>query len=260
MSATVTGPKKKLGLAPRGENSVSESPPAAVLEVSPPRQATQLDMLPSAAIAAGRPTTEPTCIGDAIAKIVDGPHEVEQPAGAPDSAQPNVEQPTGHVVNLRLSSLLPGKNGRGELDVADLKESFLHSPQLQNIVVRPVDGSDEKYEIIGGHRRVEALRQLGRTHVEARVFETDDVTAELYGIEENLRRKALADEGSALARAKELYEAKGATGRGGDRRSSKFISNGHGGREAMSATAKVAKLVEKSVCKFITLTACSPTY
>ena len=218
-----------------------------------PRQTVQLDMLPSAESPEPAAATAPPCIVDAVAEMLEtGATTVEPTAGDPRPAPPDPpeldgSQVAGRLVELPLTSLLSGKNRRDEDgDVSDLKYSLQRAPQLQNIVVRPAPGVEGKYEIIGGHRRVEALLQLGRTHVEAKVFETDDVTAELYGLEENLRRKALSDEGAALARAKELYEARGATGRGGDRRSAEFVSNGHGGRKSKSATAQLAALTGKS--------------
>lgn len=239
MIGSKPGSKKRLVI-------VDEGPPAADLEVPPSRRTTQLDMLPSAALSVGV-IAVPASIGDALAEVANGAKEVEHTAVEPPAAPPRPEHLRSRLVELPLDSLLSGRNRRDEVDdLVDLTESLRHAPQLQNILVRPVDGSEDKYEIIGGHRRVEALRQLGRTHVEARIFETDDLTAELYGLEENLRRKALANEGAALARAKELYEAKGATRRGGDRRSSKFVSNGHAGNEKKSATAQLAALTHKS--------------
>lgn len=253
-SKTKSGPKRGPAQAPEPVNvAVNAGPSGAVSGPLLPRQTVQLDMLPSAESPEPGAPTAPPCIIDAVAEMLEtGATRVEPPAGDPPPAPPDPSeldggQVPGRLVELPLASLLSGKNRRdNDDDVSDLKESLQHAPQLQNIVVRPAPDAEGKYEIIGGHRRVQALLQLGRTHVEAKVFETDDVTAELYGLEENLRRKALSDEGAALARAQELYGARGARGRGGDRRSAEFISNGHNGREGMSATAKVAKLVEKS--------------
>ncbi len=153
--------------------------------------------------------------------------------------------PTGRLARIPVSSLVPGRNYRGDdVDVSDLVESFAHAPQLQNVVVRPL--ADGKFEVIAGNRRTAAARHLEWSDIMVMVLEVDDATAEAYGLEENLRRTPLADASNALAKLKDLYVEKGARGRGGDRRSKAFLSNGHDGHLNKSATAKVAKVASKS--------------
>lgn len=107
---------------------------------------------------------------------------------------------------LPVRSLRSGRNPRGaHFDVTDLIESFGRSPQLHNVVVRPVPEAEKQWEVVAGHRRVEAFRKLGYSHIEAKVVSVDDETAERLALEENLRRKALPDEASAVARLIELY-------------------------------------------------------
>jgi len=109
-------------------------------------------------------------------------------------------KPTAPTRWLKLSSLVPGQNPRGtDFEVDDLIESFEKTPLLHNIVVRRI-GTGDKYEIIAGHRRVEAAKQKGWASVEAKIVEVADTTAELMMLEENIRRKALPDEVGALAR------------------------------------------------------------
>jgi hypothetical protein len=148
---------------------------------------------------------------------------------------------------IPLGKLRPGKNPRGRppYKVDDLLTSFANTPLLQNIVVRRIAGPRDEYEVIAGHRRYEAAKRLGWSHIEAKVVEVSDEITEAYALEENLRRKALPDEPTALARLLEIYERQGATRRGGDRRSARFKeSNGQAGR--LSAVARIAKTTGQS--------------
>lgn len=141
---------------------------------------------------------------------------------------------------LKVSNLVPGRNPRGsKFSVADLLESFEHAPVLHNVVVRAVPGTREKYEIIAGHRRVAAARKKGLAQVEAKILEADDLTAEALAIEENVRRAALPDEPTALARLLEIYELQRPTKRGGDRHSKEYRSN----RQSATLKSGVARVV-----------------
>jgi ParB/RepB/Spo0J family partition protein len=122
-----------------------------------------------------------------------------------------------------LRKLRHWRNPRGaKFRVDDLIQSFDHAPQLQNIVVRRLPGPRDEYEVISGHRRVEAARRKGWGHIEAKVVEVADETAEAYALEENLRRKALPDEPSAVARLLAIYDRTSPVKHGGDRRSKEY--------------------------------------
>lgn len=126
---------------------------------------------------------------------------------------------------VKLSNLRAGRNPRGaDFTVEDLVESFEKTPLLHNVVVRPLAGAREQFEVVAGHRRVEAARRKGWSQIEAKVVDVGDDLAEQIALEENLRRKNLDDEAGALARLVELYEQQGGrrSRRGGDRRSKNF--------------------------------------
>lgn len=150
---------------------------------------------------------------------------------------------------IRLDHLVPGKDPRhGAGDVDDLLESFSQgAPQLQNIVVRRVPGKIDRFEIITGNRRVRAARKKGWSHIEAKILDVDDVTAEVYGLEENLRRRQLPDEATALARLVDLYALKTPSKRGGDHKSNAFKKS-KSQKENLkgSAAALVAQAVGQS--------------
>lgn len=52
--------------------------------------------------------------------------------------------------------------------------SVEHAPLLQNVVVRRVAGSRDRYEVIAGARRFDAARQKGWSHVEANIVDVPD--------------------------------------------------------------------------------------
>ena len=144
---------------------------------------------------------------------------------------------------LPLSKIVLGRNARtGSIDVADLVESFDRGvPQLQNIVVRVLPGG--KYELLAGYRRVQAAREMAWTHVDAKILDVDDVTAECYALEENLRRKSLPNEAAAIARLVELHERHAPSRRGGDRRSIRYTGSNGKVAAPKNAVRLVAELV-----------------
>ena len=73
-----------------------------------------------------------------------------------------------------------------EAELDDLKNSIEVHGQIEPVVVRP--RSDGRYELVSGSRRLEVLKRLGRTEVEAKVIECTDEEAIALSIEENLKR------------------------------------------------------------------------
>jgi hypothetical protein len=117
----------------------------------------------------------------------------------------------------RLRALQPDK-------VLELAESIKQRGRLlQPIVVRPRNGADNGYWLVGGWHRLEAVRKLGHDCIEAKVLDGVDADAALLAeIDENLIRAELspAERKLHIARRKELYDAQpSAPKRGGDRRS-----------------------------------------
>jgi ParB/RepB/Spo0J family partition protein len=77
----------------------------------------------------------------------------------------------------------------GELDVAELKESIEQDGQMIPIMVRQ---KGDKYQLISGNRRTEALRQLGRSTVKAIVLhDYSDQQLSRIALLENLQRTDL---------------------------------------------------------------------
>ena len=76
--------------------------------------------------------------------------------------------------------------------VASLAENILRFGMLQPILIRKLDQTGtlgEKYNLIAGRRRLEAVRMLGRTHIQAIVVKCNAKQAEAIRLAENLMRK-----------------------------------------------------------------------
>ena len=101
--------------------------------------------------------------------------------------------------HLPLASIeVSGHNPRrafGALD--ELAASIEEHGLLQPVVVRQTGG--ERFELIAGHRRVEALRRLGREYVPAIVRRADVDQAYVLTLVENLQRADLRPTEEALA-------------------------------------------------------------
>jgi ParB family chromosome partitioning protein len=108
-------------------------------------------------------------------------------------------EPAGRVVTLSVSVLEPSpRNPRRRIEnVAELADSIREYGLLQPIVVR---GTDQGYEVVAGHRRLEAVRSLGWDDVPAVVQAADESRAYLLSLVENLQREDLTprEESAAL--------------------------------------------------------------
>ncbi len=154
---------------------------------------------------------------------------------------------------VSLAKLRPGKNPRGKkFKVDDLVESFDHAPLLQNIVARRIPGPRDRYEIVSGHRRYAAAKAKGWSHIEAKIVDVTDETALAYALEENLRRKALPDETTAIANLLEIYNREGATRQGGDRKSKAFLAQ-------RGPADKVRRVIESAAARAARATGQSET-
>ena len=97
---------------------------------------------------------------------------------------------------------------------------------LQSPIVLKPDPSDPALHIlvVGAHR-LEAVRRLGRSSIEALVVDADIDETELIEIDENLIREKLTplDRARFLHRRKAIFARIADPGRGGDRRSENFV-------------------------------------
>ncbi len=86
---------------------------------------------------------------------------------------------------------------RNDEEMAALTESIRENGILNPILVRPARGGG--YEILAGHRRTSAARQLGMKEVPALVRELDDDAATILMVDSNLQREKILPSEKAAA-------------------------------------------------------------
>ncbi len=152
---------------------------------------------PALAQSSGAPVVAPAGSGAASATPV-----VEVKAASPGATVTESHE----VVLLPIRSIQPGKyQPRGGFDPTALEAlaaSIEQSGLMQPVVVRPLVGKRDTYELIAGERRWRAMDRLGRSEVPAIIRAVDDARAAELALVENLQREDLnpMDRAAALRR------------------------------------------------------------
>jgi ParB family chromosome partitioning protein len=96
---------------------------------------------------------------------------------------------------LSIEAIRPGKSqprsSMREGPLRELAASIKANGVIQPIVVRPVAGLPERYEIVAGERRWLAAKLAGLTEIPAVVRELSDSNAAVVGLIENIQREDL---------------------------------------------------------------------
>ena len=89
---------------------------------------------------------------------------------------------------LNLDDLIPFKNQPFRLysndEMKDLKESIERIGLQHPIIVRKIDNG--KYEILAGHNRARAFKELGKNTIPAIIQDVDDDTAQMIMVDTNI--------------------------------------------------------------------------
>lgn len=113
---------------------------------------------------------------------------------------------SGPRKTLPIASLRPGKfqprQSFNDSTIAELSESISNHGVLQPLLVRPLKGMPNHYEIIGGERRWRAAQKAQLHEVPVIIKELDDEAAMEISLIENLQREDLnaLDEAEAYQR------------------------------------------------------------
>lgn len=96
---------------------------------------------------------------------------------------------------LPVAKLQPGKyQPRTRMDegaLNELAESIRAQGLLQALLVRPLPGHEDRYEIIAGERRFRAAQLAGLNEVPVMIKAVDDLTAAAMALIENMQREDL---------------------------------------------------------------------
>ena len=145
--------------------------------------------------------------------------------------------------------------------VAALAESIQEIGLLNPITVIPfrtfdASNGDEQFQLIAGHHRLEACRQVGMTEIEARVVTAHEVDQRLAEIDENLCRAELSqlERAEHLKERKDLYEMKhpetrqgGTPGRAGGGKQAKNENISSFAQDAAERTEKTTRSIQQAV-------------
>ena len=105
------------------------------------------------------------------------------------------------IKNINIDLLIPFENHpfkkRDGIENEELKESIKENGLLEPIIVRSFSAGT--YEIISGHRRVEACKELGIQTVPAIVREMSKDEAVIAMVDSNLQREHLLPSEKAFA-------------------------------------------------------------
>ena len=80
-----------------------------------------------------------------------------------------------------------------------LTESIRASGILAPLIVRPLEDTENGYEIISGHRRFRAAQKVGITKIPVRIYDMDRDTAAIMLVDSNLHREHILPSEKAFA-------------------------------------------------------------
>ena len=79
--------------------------------------------------------------------------------------------------------------------VESIRENGIMSP----LIVRPMDGAENEYEVVSGHRRLHAAQKAGITEVPALIYALDHDAAAIAVVDSNLHREHILPSEKAFA-------------------------------------------------------------
>ncbi|MFC7431728.1 MULTISPECIES: ParB/RepB/Spo0J family partition protein [unclassified Agrococcus] len=123
------------------------------------------------------------------------PVDVFFPAAKTTDGQELAAVPGARLAELPLDAIVPNhvqpRDVFDEDDLTELEHSIREFGVLQPIVVRPMPGDAERFELIMGERRWRASRRAGKATVPALIRETSDEAMLRDALLENLHRADL---------------------------------------------------------------------
>lgn len=123
------------------------------------------------------------------------------------------DNPNG-ITEISISALTDFKNHpfkvKNDEKMADMIESIKEYGVLTPIIVRP---KDSNYEVISGHRRKFACKQLGITKIPSIIKDLNDDEATILMIDSNIQREEILPSEKAFAYKMKLEAMKRQTGR-----------------------------------------------
>ena len=138
-------------------------------------------------------------------------------------------------------------------EMNELIQSVKQHGILSPLIVRPIEGKTDEYEIISGHRRFRAAQKAGLTEVPAVIYALNRDEAAIMLVDSNLHREHLLPSEKAFA-YKLKMEAMKRQGKRSDLTSSQFATK----LDTASQIGKTASESRDTVFRYIRLTELIP--
>ena len=138
-------------------------------------------------------------------------------------------------------------------EMNELIQSVQQHGILSPLIVRPIEGKTDEYEIISGHRRFRAAQKAGLTEVPAVIYALNRDEAAIMLVDSNLHREHLLPSEKAFA-YKLKMEAMKRQGKRSDLTSSQFATK----LDTASQIGKTASESRDTVFRYIRLTELIP--
>ena len=112
-----------------------------------------------------------------------------------------LQKPKSHII--KLDELVPFDNHPYKVidddSMDELVESIREHGIMNPLIVRQIEGNENSYEIISGHRRFHAAKRLGLKKVPCAVYDVDRDTATVMMVDSNCQRTELLPSEKAWA-------------------------------------------------------------
>lgn len=119
------------------------------------------------------------------------------------TASPQAESTGKRVQEIEISKIRPNaRQPRRDFDAASISElagSIRSAGLLQPVILRPITGSRDQFELIAGERRLRACKSLDWTKIPAIVTNATDQDAGVWALIENVHRSDLNPMDRALS-------------------------------------------------------------
>jgi ParB family chromosome partitioning protein len=119
------------------------------------------------------------------------------------TASPQAESNGKRVQEIEISKIRPNaRQPRRDFDAASISElagSIRSAGLLQPVILRPITGSRDQFELIAGERRLRACKSLDWTKIPAIVTNATDQDAGVWALIENVHRSDLNPMDRALS-------------------------------------------------------------
>ena len=120
---------------------------------------------------------------------------------AESKVKSTLQKPKSHII--KLDELVPFDNHPYKVidddSMDELAESIRVNGILNPLIVHPIEGVENSYEIISGHRRFHAAQRLGLKKVPCTVYDVDRDTATVMMVDSNCQRTELLPSEKAWA-------------------------------------------------------------